>query len=187
MGHTCHARQCDIPVPAKMFVCKRHWNMLSKELQKKIWSVYVEGQEKRKDPTEEYIVVQKECVEYIASIEFKDERTEMTVEIKEYLEKLWTPKQIALFAGQEMERRGLRFVYQHIHSKLGYIDYSYNEQLYPPVVRMRFVSPMIFDGGLSDSSWNHLINIIYSKDGKKWKVSKSGKLENCLRWLQKVS
>lgn len=186
MKHTCHARQCNTPVPPKMFACKKHWNMLSKELQKKLWNVYVPGQEVRKDATREYIKVQKECVEYIASIEFKDERIKIANEMKVYLERYFTPKQIAFWAGKELEDRGLRPIYQQINSKLGYVDYAYNEQTFLPIVRMRFVTPLMYSNIL-DSLWNEEINIIYSIDGLKWKVSKTGKLENCLRWLQKVS
>lgn len=43
-----------MPVPAKLFMCLRHWRMVPRNLQQAIWDAYVPGQEVRKDPTAAY-------------------------------------------------------------------------------------------------------------------------------------
>jgi predicted SPOUT superfamily RNA methylase MTH1 len=52
-----------------MFMCKRHWFMLPKAMRDRVWEHYVPGQEVRKDPTEEYLFVTLECVNYVARME----------------------------------------------------------------------------------------------------------------------
>jgi hypothetical protein len=67
--HTCHATGCKVPVPPKMFLCRRHWFRLPKPMQAEIWDVYVPGQEQRKDPTPEYLEVAQRCIRYLERIE----------------------------------------------------------------------------------------------------------------------
>jgi hypothetical protein len=67
--HACHAVGCDVAVPPKMLFCLRHWRMVPRELQRRVWRAYVPGQEIRKDPTDEYIEVQREVVAYVARLE----------------------------------------------------------------------------------------------------------------------
>jgi hypothetical protein len=69
MAHTCHALGCDREVPPKMLMCLRHWRMVPRFLQRRIWDTYVSGQEIRKDPTDEYLEVQKEAVAAVAKRE----------------------------------------------------------------------------------------------------------------------
>lgn len=66
MKHTCHAIGCSTPTPPRMWGCGRHWGMVPRRLQVKLWRVYVPGQEQRKDPTPEYLVVAEECVVAVA-------------------------------------------------------------------------------------------------------------------------
>lgn len=65
MAHTCHAKGCDKEVPPKMFMCKRHWYMLPKDKQRAIWREYQEGQEVRKNPTEEYLEVARDAIDWL--------------------------------------------------------------------------------------------------------------------------
>lgn len=65
MAHTCHAKGCDKEVPPKMFMCKRHWYMLPKDKQRAIWREYQEGQEVRKDPTERYLEVARDAIDWL--------------------------------------------------------------------------------------------------------------------------
>jgi len=44
MAHTCHAAGCSRKVPPVMFMCKRHWFMLTPELRAAIWRTYRPGQ-----------------------------------------------------------------------------------------------------------------------------------------------
>jgi hypothetical protein len=47
VDHTCHALTCDVPVPPKMLMCKRHWSMVPKHLRDRVWATYQIGQERR--------------------------------------------------------------------------------------------------------------------------------------------
>lgn len=55
MSHTCHAIGCSTTVPPKIFMCLKHWKMVPKVGQVDIWRHYVPGQERRKDPTSDYL------------------------------------------------------------------------------------------------------------------------------------
>jgi len=65
MAHHCHWPDCNVPVPPKMWGCKKHWSMLPKYLRDKVWRAYVRGQEITKTPSAEYIAVAKEVQEWI--------------------------------------------------------------------------------------------------------------------------
>lgn len=49
MRHTCHAVNCTVEVPRKMFMCLRHWRLVPKDMQRKIWKHYQPGQENDMD------------------------------------------------------------------------------------------------------------------------------------------
>jgi hypothetical protein len=65
MSHTCHAKDCDVDVPPKMFMCKKHWYMLPKDKQRAIWREYRDDQEVRKDPTEKYLEVARDAIDWL--------------------------------------------------------------------------------------------------------------------------
>ena len=69
MKHTCHAERCQVNVPEKMFMCRRHWYMVPRLLRAAIWANYVPGQEIRKDPTREYLEVAQEAIAAVAEKE----------------------------------------------------------------------------------------------------------------------
>lgn len=69
MSHTCHAEGCDQATPPKMFMCKRHWFMLPKEIRDSIWEFYVPGQERRKDPSKEYLAASQWAIDWLAKKE----------------------------------------------------------------------------------------------------------------------
>lgn len=69
MKHLCHAEGCRVSVPPSMFMCKRHWFLLSRELRSKIWAAYVEGQEVTKNPSTEYLEAARAGVAYIKAKE----------------------------------------------------------------------------------------------------------------------
>jgi hypothetical protein len=64
-GHLCHAPGCKIPVPPKMFACRKHWFALPKRLRDDIWTAYEPGQEITKDPSNEYLTAAHAAVEYL--------------------------------------------------------------------------------------------------------------------------
>jgi hypothetical protein len=49
-----------------MFMCKRHWFMLSKATRDEIWAAYVPGQEIRIDPSGEYLDAATRAVHWLA-------------------------------------------------------------------------------------------------------------------------
>jgi len=63
--HTCHAHGCDVEVPERMFMCRAHWAMVPKAMQRELWAVYVEGQEISKTPTSEYLAVAIKIRNYV--------------------------------------------------------------------------------------------------------------------------
>jgi hypothetical protein len=52
-----------------MFMCRKHWYMLTKEMRDKIWLYYAPGQERRKDPSPEYVTHASVCVKFVAQRE----------------------------------------------------------------------------------------------------------------------
>lgn len=66
MPHICHAHGCDVAVPPKMFMCKRHWYSLRKPLRDAIWAEYKPGQERTKTPTLRYLAVQQRAIGEVA-------------------------------------------------------------------------------------------------------------------------
>lgn len=64
--HTCHAKGCDVRVPPKMLMCRRHWYMVPKALRDAIWDTYREGQEIDKRPSGEYLDAANAAIEAVA-------------------------------------------------------------------------------------------------------------------------
>lgn len=63
--HTCHWPECAAQVPPAAWGCRRHWRMLPKYLRDAIWLAYEPGQEKRMDPSDDYLRVANEVQEWI--------------------------------------------------------------------------------------------------------------------------
>ena len=63
--HGCHWPDCPIQVPPAMWGCKTHWFQLPKNLRDKIWAEYVPGQERRMDPSDDYLAVAFEVQAWI--------------------------------------------------------------------------------------------------------------------------
>lgn len=68
-AHTCHARRCKVAVPPKMLMCRRHWAMVPRALQRDVWARYVPGQERRKDPSREYLNAAQAAIAAVAAKE----------------------------------------------------------------------------------------------------------------------
>ena len=69
MAHKCHAYNCSVSVPPKMFMCKRHWFMVPAPLRRAIWATYREGQEVDKNPSDAYIKNVTEAQKVVAQKE----------------------------------------------------------------------------------------------------------------------
>lgn len=64
-NHTCHWPGCERQVPPAMWGCKPHWFRLPAWLRQKVWAAYVPGQERRMDPSREYLDVAHEVQDWI--------------------------------------------------------------------------------------------------------------------------
>lgn len=69
MRHTCHALGCEKPVPPKMLMCLKHWRMVPRLMQSRIWATYRPGQEIDKNPSGEYLDAQSAAVRAVAARE----------------------------------------------------------------------------------------------------------------------
>lgn len=67
--HTCHATGCDVSVPPRMFMCRRHWYMLPKTYRDRVWSAFRPGQEDDKNPSATYTRVAMDAIRYLEALE----------------------------------------------------------------------------------------------------------------------
>lgn len=74
LRHYCHAVRCFVQVPPKMLMCKRHWTMVPRKLQKKVWDHYREGQEHNKKPSSEYLMAAWSAIKSVGRIELAREK-----------------------------------------------------------------------------------------------------------------
>lgn len=71
MSHCCHAFECHKEIPPKLLMCIRHWKMVPKDIQSLVWKTYRPGQEIDKQPSQEYLLVQRSAVWAVAVREGK--------------------------------------------------------------------------------------------------------------------
>lgn len=64
--HLCHARGCRTEVAPRFLMCARHWSLVPKNLQLKVWRHYRKGQEIDKQPSAEYLAAAKEAIDSVA-------------------------------------------------------------------------------------------------------------------------
>lgn len=69
MTHVCHAENCNVAVPPKMFMCRQHWFMVPKPLRDAVWAEYRPGQEVDKRPSGAYMDVAMAAVQAVADRE----------------------------------------------------------------------------------------------------------------------
>lgn len=63
--HTCHWPGCDRQVPPALWGCRRHWAMLTKELQTAIWRAYRPGQEATGRASPAYVAAARAARDWI--------------------------------------------------------------------------------------------------------------------------
>lgn len=63
--HVCHAEGCEIPVPPRMLMCRRHWRQVPRLIQAQIWRYYRPGQEIDKRPSAEYLRAMKAAIDAV--------------------------------------------------------------------------------------------------------------------------
>lgn len=73
--HHCHAYACNASVPPRMLMCRRHWRMVPRALQRRLLDAYRPGQERRMNPSVEYLHAAADCVRDVAAQEGHDAET----------------------------------------------------------------------------------------------------------------
>lgn len=69
MAHLCHARGCTANVAPKLFMCRKHWFMLTEQMRRNVWRAYRKCQEIDKTPSKEYIEVTTRIINWLAQKE----------------------------------------------------------------------------------------------------------------------
>jgi len=69
MKNTCHANNCKYPIKPSLFMCRKHWNMVNKELKMELYKHYRKGQEIDKEPSEAYVSTARKCIDSVALVE----------------------------------------------------------------------------------------------------------------------
>lgn len=64
--HTCHAIGCTEAVPPRMLMCLKHWKLVHRETQKLVWKAYRPGQERDKQASAVYLIIQAMAVGQVA-------------------------------------------------------------------------------------------------------------------------
>ena len=70
--HVCHAKGCEVPVPPRMLMCRRHWRMVPYGLKLAVLSEYQPGQERLDGtafPTDDYLDAAREAIDAVAAKE----------------------------------------------------------------------------------------------------------------------
>ena len=69
MAHHCHARGCEVPVRPELLMCRRHWAMVPRELQRRVWATCRPGQCDDKRPSKEWMVAANAAIDAVAAKE----------------------------------------------------------------------------------------------------------------------
>jgi len=73
MPHHCHLPGCAAVVPRRLFMCRRHWRMVSRATQRRIWSAYWAGERNPDgslvDPSPEYLAATRAAIAEVQGTE----------------------------------------------------------------------------------------------------------------------
>lgn len=69
MAHTCHAYKCSRRVKPEPLMCKHHWTMVPRKLQRAVWATYRDGQCDDWQITQEYADAAKGAITAVAEAE----------------------------------------------------------------------------------------------------------------------
>ena len=67
--HTCHAQGCSTTVPRKLFMCRKHWYQLPKDLRDAVWATYRPGQEQTGRPSPAYLKAARSAIDWLIAKE----------------------------------------------------------------------------------------------------------------------
>ena len=68
-AHHCHARGCAASIPPQMLMCRRHWVMVPREVQRQVWATYRPGQEVDKRPSDAWNEAAAAAIQAVALAE----------------------------------------------------------------------------------------------------------------------
>jgi hypothetical protein len=67
--HRCHARGCKVAVKPELLMCLKHWRMVPRAIQARVWQHYRPGQCDDKRPSEEWHKAADDAIEAVAARE----------------------------------------------------------------------------------------------------------------------
>lgn len=67
--HRCHARGCERACKPEFLMCGRHWKMVPKRIQAKVYRHYRDGQCDDKKPSQEWMDAAKAAIAAVAEAE----------------------------------------------------------------------------------------------------------------------
>ena len=67
--HHCHARGCMVTTKPEMLMCLRHWRMVPRDLQRRVWATYRAGQCDDMEPSREWFTAADAAIAYVAERE----------------------------------------------------------------------------------------------------------------------
>lgn len=70
-NHACHAADCTAHVAPEMLMCRKHWFMVPRDLQRRVWATYRPGQCDDWQPSKAYCEAAKAAVIAVAEKEGK--------------------------------------------------------------------------------------------------------------------
>lgn len=70
-AHHCHAVGCEVAVPPELLMCRVHWAMVPKRLQRAVWAHYRKGQCDDKSPSREWLDAADAAILAVAAAEGK--------------------------------------------------------------------------------------------------------------------
>lgn len=87
MNHLCHAANCKTKVPPKLLMCAKHWRMVPKDIQRRVWKTYRPGQERDKEPSDAYLHAQQSAIAHVALEEGNFDEAQKCYGLQRILEK----------------------------------------------------------------------------------------------------
>lgn len=68
--HTCHIPHCNVSTPPKLLMCGKHWRMVPRNLQRRVYAHYQSGQERGEHrPTEAWHQAADEAIRAVVQLE----------------------------------------------------------------------------------------------------------------------
>lgn len=64
--HCCHAKNCSVEVKPELLMCFKHWKMVPKAIQLKVWKHYRPGQCDDKKPSKEWFEAAHQAINAVA-------------------------------------------------------------------------------------------------------------------------